>query len=1088
VIAARASTPLERFQYAAPVEQMTAQSDQQARQRVQHLATVLGADDEEGLGRFLASIHLDRQQLSSFLASPDSEGLGFQPSWIEVLEQVVLMDSDATSQLLNASARDRACFADDPIPFEEVLLPFLRYAREQCFQGATLQGGALLAEQAQVTLERWLLQRLVAVAAEVLQLEFSLFRAQYALWGLSPERRECYQAFVARYQGEGLLSLFQEYSVLARLLIVVMEQWIEACREFLQRLNDDLDAISQQLHDGSLLGPVIQVQAGCSDPHQHGRSVLVVAFAAGLKVVYKPKNLKVDQAFFDLLTWCNTSGLTAPRLKPLRVLNRGNHGWMEYAEHTSCATQQEVEDYYRRAGMLLCLLYVLGGTDMHYSNVIACGEHPLLIDLETVTTPGYLPQMWSAGLLAHSPQSEVSDCLWHTVLRTSLLPEWSPSGEANHACDISGLGGVEGHTHTHPHRRWKHINTDAMGQEIVEQPNPISQNTVLLQGIPQAPFAYVEQVVTGFRGLYLALAAHESELHAPQGPLSTFEDCRLRFVCRGTRDYWNALDVLNQPAWLREGTDRWIEMQTFKQPWLIKRADPKFLKLAAAEIHALERLDIPWFGTTTSGYDLSTDGVEETIANLFPVSALQQVRARLARLHASDIERQTHLIRMAFLTARPTDGVVQEDLSPLQEEAGEQKLLTIPELVEEAEQIAQQLQAYAFPESSVNGTWMGLQYREPFKSFGMQPAGFDLYEGACGIALFLALLDHITGQNQYGELVTSALQPLCQDLARAASSPTDLPRNVWPIGGADGLGSFIYALSHIGTWLHLPALHEAARHAAMLLSATWVQQDESFDVIGGGAGAILGLLCLYETTGDQQLIEQALGCGHHLLQQRVATQCGARSWPGLKKRPLTGFSHGAAGIAYALLRLYTVSGQNVFREAAEEAVSFEQDLFSPEVGNWPDLRELSSRLDGLQASVSYGQSWCHGAPGIGLARLGGLEVLDTPQVRRDLTVALQTTQAIGLSTLDTLCCGNFGRIELLIAASQRLHQPQWLEIARQWSSAIVHRARQQGGFRLFHQLSRQVYNPGLFQGTAGIGYQLLRVAFPERVPSVLLWE
>src|SRR5262249_54718157 len=100
-------------------------------------------------------------------------------------------------------------------------------------------------------MEHWLLQRLAGVAEEVLQLEFSLFRAQHTLWRKAPERRELYQAFVARYQGEGLLSLFQEYSVLARLLIVVMEQWIEACREFLQRLTGDLDAITQQFHDGS---------------------------------------------------------------------------------------------------------------------------------------------------------------------------------------------------------------------------------------------------------------------------------------------------------------------------------------------------------------------------------------------------------------------------------------------------------------------------------------------------------------------------------------------------------------------------------------------------------------------------------------------------------------------------------------------------------------------------------------------------------------------------------------------------------------------------------------------------------------------
>jgi lantibiotic modifying enzyme len=133
-------------------------------------------------------------------------------------------------------------------------------------------------------------------------------------------------------------------------------------------------------------------------------------------------------------------------------------------------------------------------------------------------------------------------------------------------------------------------------------------------------------------------------------------------------------------------------------------------------------------------------------------------------------------------------------------------------------------------------------------------------------------------------------------------------------------------------------------------------------------------------------------------------------------------------------------------------------------------------------------SWCYGAPGIGLARLGGLPVLDTPQVRNDIQAALQTTLTTGLSSTDNLCCGNGGCIELLVAASGRLGQPHLLEVARQWASVLVHRATQRGGFHLLTQLPRQAFNPGLFQGYAGVGYELLRVAFPERIPSLLLWE
>ena len=49
-------------------------------------------------------------------------------------------------------------------------------------------------------------------------------------------------------------------------------------------------------------------------------------------------------------------------------------------------------------------------------------------------------------------------------------------------------------------------------------------------------------------------------------------------------------------------------------------------------------------------------------------------------------------------------------------------------------------------------------------------------------------------------------------------------------------------------------------------------------------------------------------------------------------------------------------------------------------------------------------------------------------------------------------------------------------------------AESQIGDSLLANLPRSASNPGLFQGYAGIGYELLRLAAPESIPSVLLWE
>jgi lantibiotic modifying enzyme len=301
-----------------------------------------------------------------------------------------------------------------------------------------------------------------------------------------------------------------------------------------------------------------------------------------------------------------------------------------------------------------------------------------------------------------------------------------------------------------------------------------------------------------------------------------------------------------------------------------------------------------------------------------------------------------------------------------------------------------------------------------------------------------------------------------------------------------GLGSCLYALVHIGSWLDVPDFLQIATQLALLITPERVLADRLLDVVSGAAGALLCLLVLYQVTLDEEILQRAILCGRHLLEQRVETKTGPRSWSNSDGITLTGFSHGAAGMAYALLQLFAVTHQREFLDAACEGIDYERSIFVPEVGNWPDLRKVAEAQEGTP--ISYMTSWCHGATGIGLARLRGLSLLDTPKERHEIEVAIETTLACGLPSLDNLCCGNFGRIEFLLAAARRLGRPDLLVRAQKHASILVRRASHLGDFHVVTNLPRQANNPGLYQGCAGIGYELLRLAFPERLPCLLLWE
>jgi lantibiotic modifying enzyme len=221
-------------------------------------------------------------------------------------------------------------------------------------------------------------------------------------------------------------------------------------------------------------------------------------------------------------------------------------------------------------------------------------------------------------------------------------------------------------------------------------------------------------------------------------------------------------------------------------------------------------------------------------------------------------------------------------------------------------------------------------------------------------------------------------------------------------------------------------------------------------------------------------------CGQHLLRVRTPCPGDYRAWTTLQGKPATGFSHGAAGIIYALLRLYATTQDREIFAAACEGMAWENSLFSPEAGNWADVPGGTSPV--------FMTTWCHGAPGIALARMGGLAMLDTPQVRADIEIALQKIQQVTFQGSDHLCCGNLGRAEILLTASQRLTRPELAHIARERAALVVTKAEKRGSFVLNVLLPQRLYNPCFFQGLAGIGYGLLRMTYPDVLPSVLLWE
>ncbi|MDX2098430.1 MAG: type 2 lanthipeptide synthetase LanM family protein, partial [Leptolyngbyaceae cyanobacterium bins.59] len=1000
------------------------------------------------------------------------------PTWTETLKAFLgnCLEDLSFSQI-------RCLDSQTPIPFEEVLLPFILVAQKK-LKAISGNWDTFLATNAQATLERNLLTNLSQIAAQCLQVEFSVFQATQSFppeTEFPPEtsQRLKYNCFVQHLLTGGFLPFFREYSVLARLMATLTDLWAEAIGEFIQRLATDWERIQQTFQTDRTLGKVQTIQVGLSDRHAGGRSVIACTFASGLKLVYKPKNIGSEEAFAQLLTWLNHQGSLLP-FKVLKLLNCQTHGWIEWVENLPCQDTTAVCRYYQRSGMLLGLVYALEGMDCHRENLIACGEDPVLIDLEALL---YHRVGNLLGEENRSPQSLISEPVWNSVLRVGMLPYWLV-GSDGQSFDISALGGDAGQTTASRTLRWHHINTDQMTFEIETVQTRSYKNRPFLADSSISLKNYQDEIVTGFQSIYRLLMKHRAELTSASGPLASLAHQPIRFIFRVTKLYSYLSRRTLQPKFMRDGLDRSIELDALSRALLGAETRHPFWSLVRLEHQALEQLDIPLFMARADRHTLLLDA-EEALAPCFEESAYDRAMNRLKSLSEMDLTYQTRLIRDALI-AYTVDRLQAVPFSTFEETVKSQSIkeeanLTEAELLQQARTIADDIKQHStiFRDGSVR--WVSLNPLPPrMQKLQVQGVGYDFYAGCCGISLFLAAMAKVTGNRDDRDLALASLTLLRQVLHSPVLNQKLLAE--MGIGGALGYGSIVYSLVKISLFLEEPALLEEARIAASQITPAVIAKDQKLDVMGGSAGAILGLLALEAIDPNPHWLQTAIEAGNHLLQEQKITSSGHKSWATLDDRFLAGFSHGAAGIAHALVRLYERTGETEFLTAVIDAIGYENSLFSPQVNNWADLRHSDQR------SLSYMNSWCHGAAGITLMRMRGLQTFDSEAVQQSITAGLTSTLTHALKDIDGICCGNFGRIETLVVASSCLSRPDLLGAARKRATEVVKQAQEFGGFRLFVGAPRSAYNPTFFRGTAGIGYGLLRLSNPNHLPSVLLWD
>ena len=893
-------------------------------------------------------------------------------------------------------------------------------------------------------------------------LELNIARLQGELTGTTPEER--FMSFVENLrQPEVSLAILGDYPVLARQLAACISQWTEVSLEFLNRLCADWEDIRRLFSPDSDPGILVEVLGGAGDTHRDGRSVIIARFGSGFQIVYKPKSMAVDVHFQELLEWLNDHGCSPP-LKTLTIFDRTTHGWVEYVEYQECRSIKQIEHFYQRLGLYLALLYAINASDFHLENLIAAGEHPLLIDLETLFNPEF------ERFDAQEAYVQAQQAMVHSVLVAGMLPQRLWSGDGYGGLDISGFGGEAGQLTPDRLPRPEGLGTDEMHYVREQLALSGEANRPRLNGVEISALDHIEDVIKGFRYMYRLLIKHREALLDKNGPLDRFSQDEVRVLIRPTRTYDQLLFESFHPDVLHDALERDL---LFDRLWLVLPGRPFMAPVIAAEQKDLQRGDIPVFTTQPASLDLES-GSGEIITGVLTESGMSLARDRIKNLGDLDLRRQEWLIRSSLATLNRYEfGQSAQARSPYHL-ADSAPQINREHLLKTARDIADRL-----AETALHGEedvcWLGLE-KLPGASWDIAPVGMNLYSGVPGIALFLAYAGAILDDEGYTDLARRGLKGMLRHIERFGS---ELPG----IGGFEGWGGTLYTLTSMGILWDDPAVLSRAQEVVDIL-AEFIEEDEDFGVVEGSAGAAAALLSFHHCQSSARALDVASACGDHLLASAQIMEQGL-GWaaPGSNSPPLTGFAHGAAGIAWALLALFEATGQRRYRVAAQQALAYERGLFVSEKGNWPDLRpDNLGNGQVVSDAPRFPVAWCHGAAGIGLSRLSAFRIFHSEEEAHEIRIARDTTLKHGFGYSHCLCHGDMGNLELLLQTPGVLNGENWRVEAHHLGSQIVESIHRHG---CYCGGPGGVELPGLMLGIAGIGYQLLRLAEPELVPSIL---
>ncbi len=806
--------------------------------------------------------------------------------------------------------------------------------------------------------------------------------------------------------------------------------------EMYDRLNENRETVAKELFGGGAIQSVLHIYGYAGDLHNGGRCTLIVETDRG-RLLYKPHDCRGDVIFREIVERYMPDTAIIPKCAAFG----DEYGFCEFIAASPTNTHESAARYYERFGELSALFHALGSCDFHLENIMAVGEYPAPIDLETILTPKF-KNVYDKTLFVGPPEDR--ECF---------------QSDFNGSFYASGILSV--------------FTDNRELSPLLSKEDKNKAMPVCADGEKLTADMYLSEYLRGFETAYHKIMTIRGELDKI---LDRFSDVRIRRLMRNTNDYMKFLRRSLMPDKLASR-----EAQDTITKTLLKGAESTGIDnvaaMANAEAAALKRGDVPYFYVLGGSRDLMSDG-KCAVPEYFEKSPVDNARSRLGKMSEAELDFELNIIKHSFELRQE---IVPERRLPKTEMESinsADEIRSAADALNEARAIFRGLADNAVTAPCGERNWLDLN-----DNGDLAVSGPRLMRGSLGIGVFMAAYYAVTDDECEKEQALGLIRDVFKSAAYYAKQLKKArrlsPKKMYI--GLSGIGGVLTALALIYRYTRLGECAELADDIIKAMGRLDVDEITASDMIGGLAGAIMPL-CGFAEYSKNETAKKYIGIfADKLLELKTLEYEDLLLWDTLgKKRPISGAGHGMAGIGAALCRAGTLLCAPRYFKAAADAFDYEHRIYSEKLGTWPDLRELPAD----HAMHGY----CSGAPGIGLMLLSVRDRKDKccAGYECDLDRAINAVTEHPLLYRDHLCCGNSAAVDFLTELYAVTENERYKEAAGKLLSQMTRRKNMTGGFSFMPPDYRPRMTPNLFYGSSGVGYEFLRFARPDVIKSVFV--